>query len=208
MGWTRWGAVAAPGVAAIVSGCTLTVGDAPLVGPDRDFDEAVEVAEAQWAEVTDIAALEGATRWTDLPVSGSADYQGVVSGRASGGVPIDYVADLALAVDFRDRTLSGTVGNMVTDGVAGFSHPDGVVPISGLLARDGGGDTRVVLDGSGLLRGPGMAATYRIDGAGALAGADGRALLGRHATDFEWSQGYLTGTVSSSDGVFSAMAED
>lgn len=204
----RWSAAAAPGLAAMAAGCTLVVGDAPLVGPDRSFEEAMEIAEAQRSDVMDIAAAEGATPWADLPVSGSAEYRGVVSGEAAGGVPIDYVADLALEVDFRDRTVTGTVANMVTDGVAGFTHPDGVVALGGLLAEDRAGDARLVLDGTGNLRGPGMAAAYRIDGAGTLAGADGRAILGRHATDFEWTQGYLEDTISSSDGVFSAVAEE
>lgn len=204
----RWGAVAAPGLAAMATGCTLVVGDAPLVGPDRSFGEAVDIAEAQLADVVDIAAAEGLTAWPDLPASGSADYRGVVRGAAAGGVPIDYVADLALAVDFRDLTVKGTIANMVTDGVGGFTHPDGVVRVDGLIASDRDGDARLVLDGSGRLRGPGMAATYRIDGAGALVGADGQAILGRHATDFEWTQGYLEGTISSSDGVFSAVAEE
>ena len=33
----------------------------------------------------------------------------------------------------------------------------------------------------------------RVDGAGSFVGADGRAMLGGHATDFAWTQGYLDG---------------
>jgi hypothetical protein len=53
-----------------------------------------------------------------------------------------------------------------------------------------------------------MEAGVRVDGAGYLAGEDGRALLGGHATDFDWKRGYLEGTVSRSDGVFSAVAAE
>jgi hypothetical protein len=52
-----------------------------------------------------------------------------------------------------------------------------------------------------------MEADLRVDGAGSLVGADGRAMLGRHATDFTWTRGYLEETISRSDGVFSAVAE-
>jgi hypothetical protein len=52
-----------------------------------------------------------------------------------------------------------------------------------------------------------MEAGVRVDGAGTFVGADGKAMLGRHATDFTWTQGYLVDTVSQSDGVFSAISE-
>ncbi len=158
----------------------------------------MRIAEDQWNEVNGIAVAEGATRFADLPASGSGTYRGAIAGWAEGGIPIDYVADLTVDVDFRDLGVSGEITNMVTDGVAGFTHPNGRIGLYG---------ARIVLDGSGTLRGPGMEAEVRVDGAGSLVGADGRALRGRHATDFAWTQGYLEETVSQSDGVFSGVAE-
>jgi hypothetical protein len=196
---------AALGAGLALAGCEETATGEPLIGPDRSFGAALEIGAAQWEEVGDLADMEGRTRWVELPASGSGDYRGVVTGWASGGVPVDYVADLALEVDFDRREVSGSVENLVTEGVAGFGHPDGQVPLSGVVARDAEGNARIVVDGSGLLRGPGMEATLALDAAGSFAGDEGQALFGQQATDFVWTRGYLEGTVSRSDGVFSAV---
>jgi hypothetical protein len=103
--------------------------------------------------------------------------------------------------------VSGSVSNFVTDGVAGFRHPDGRIGLSGVVVRDGRGDARIVVDGSGVLRGPGIEADYAFDGAGSFVGDRAQGVRGEHATDFLWTRGYLEGTVSRSDGVFSAEAE-
>ena len=195
-------------VAAAVAGCAAIEDEEALIGPDRDFGAAIGIAESQWDEVNRIAALEGTTRFADLPVSGSGTYRGAITGWAAGGIPLDYVADLALDVDFRDLRVSGEVTNMVTEGVGGFRHPDGRIGLHGEIVRDVRGDARIVVDGSGTLRGPGTEADVRIDGAGTFAGDDGRAMHGRHATDFEWVRGYPEGALSRSDGVFSAVAEE
>ena len=208
MRMTRRGIGAALAICSAVAGCGSAEDEDALLGPERSFEEAVEIAEAQWREVGDIEALEGPTRWIDLPVSGSGDYRGVVTGWANGGVPIDYVADLALEVDFDRLDVSGKVSNMVTDGVAGFSHPDGEIALDGVVARDGLGGARMVVDGSRRLRGPGMEATVTIDGAGAFVGDGAAAIRGRHATDFTWTRGYLEGTTSRSDGLFTAVERE
>jgi hypothetical protein len=200
-------AVAMLAVVAAVAGCAAPEDEDALIGPDAGFGSAMRIAEDQWDEVNGIAVSEGVTRFADLPGSGSGTYRGAITGWAEGGIPIDYVADLTVDVDFRDRDVSGEITNMVTDGVAGFTHPDGQVGLYGDIVRDADGEARIVLDGSGTLRGPGMAADVRVDGAGALVGVDGRALRGRHATDFAWTQGYLEETISQSDGVFSGLAE-
>ena len=114
-----------------------------------------------------------------MPASGSGTYRGAITGWAAGGIPIDYVADLTMDVDFRDHDVSGEITNMVTDGVAGFAHPNGGIGLYGDIVRDAEGAARIVLDGSGTLRGPGMEAGVRVDGAGAFVGADGRAMRGR-----------------------------
>jgi hypothetical protein len=194
--------------AGAVAGCAAVEDEGALIGPDAAFGSAVRIAEGQWDEVKGIAAAEGATRFADLPVSGSATYRGAITGWASGGIPIDYVADLTLDVDFRDLRVSGEVANMVTDRRDGFRHPDGRIGLYGGIVRNDRGDARIVVDGSGTLRGPGMETDVRIDGAGTFAGADGRALSGRHATDFTWIRGYPEGALSRSDGVFSAVAEE
>lgn len=194
-------------VAAAVAACEAPEDEEALIGPDAGFGSAIRIAEDQWDEVNGIALSEGATRWAALPNSGSGTYRGAITGWAEGGIPIDYVADLTVDVDFRDRDVSGEITNMVTDGVSGFAHPDGRVGLYGDVLRDASGDARIVLDGSGTLRGPGMEAGVRVDGAGSFVGADGQAMRGRHATDFTWTQGYLEGTVSQSDGVFSAVSE-
>jgi hypothetical protein len=194
-------------VAAAVAGCDASDDEDALIGPDASFGSAIRIAEDQWDEVNGIALSEGATRMADLPASGSGTYRGAITGWAAGGIPIDYVADLTVDVDFRDRDVSGEITNMVTDGVAGFAHPNGEVGLYGDIVRDANGDARIVIDGSGTLRGPGMEAGVRVDGAGAFVGADGQAMLGGHVTDFAWTQGYLVDTVSQSDGVFSAVAE-
>ena len=199
------GAVLGLGLA--LAGCEVAQDEDALIGPDRSFGEALAIGEDQWRRVGAIEAAEGRTRWVELPVSGSGDYRGVVTGWAGGGVPVDYVADLALEVDFRRRDVSGAVSNFVTDGVAGFRHPDGEVRLSGIVARDERGEARIVIDGSGLLRGPGMEAEAVLDGAGHFVGDGAEAIRGGHATDFLWRRGYLEGTVSRSDGVFSAEAE-
>jgi hypothetical protein len=196
------------GLGAFLAACDAPGDDDALIGPDRSFGSALSIAEAQWNEVGGIAAAEGPTRWVDLPASGSGEYRGAITGWAAGGVPIDYVADLALDVDFGRREVSGAVTNMVTDGVAGFTHPDGRIGLHGVVAPDARGAGRIVLDGAGTLRGPGMAADVRIDGAGGFQGTDGRAVRGTHATDFAWTQGYLEQTTSRSDGVFSGLARD
>jgi hypothetical protein len=200
----RWASV---WVVAVLAGCAAPADEAALIGPDADFGSAMRIAEDQWDEVNGIAVAEGATRFVDLPASGSGTYRGAITGWASGGIPVDYVADLTVDVGFRDRDVSGEITNMVTDGVAGFAHPNGRIGLYGDLARDANGDARIVIDGSGTLRGPGMEAEVRVDGAGSFVGEDGRAMLGRHATDFAWTQGYLEETISKSDGVFSAVAE-
>lgn len=202
-----WNGVAALGLCLALAGCELPEEEEALIGPDRSFGEALEIGEAQWRQVGRIEAAEGATRWIDLPASGSGEYRGVVTGLANGGPPVDYVADLALDVDFDRRDVSGSVSNFVTDGVAGFRHPDGQIGLSGVVVRDGRGDARIVVDGSGLLRGPGIEADYALDGAGSFAGDGAQAVRGEHATDFVWTRGYLEGTTSRSDGVFSAEAD-
>jgi hypothetical protein len=194
-------------VAAAVGGCAPIEDEDALIGPDRSFDGAIRIAEAQWDEVNGIALAEGATRFADLPVSGSGTYRGAITGWAAGGIPLDYVADLTIDVDFRDRRVSGEVTNMVTEGIGGFRHPDGRIGLYGEIVRDPKGDSRIVVDGSGTLRGPGDDADVRIDGAGSFAGRDGRGIHGRHATDFEWIRGYPEGALSRSDGVFSAVEE-
>jgi hypothetical protein len=123
-------------------------------------------------------------------------------------VPVDYVADLALDVDFRGREVSGSLTNMVTDGVAGFTHPDGRIGLHGVVARDDRGGARIVVDGSGMLHGPDLAATVRLDGAGGFVGEGGKAVRGTHATDFEWRHGFADGMISRSDGVFSATSRE
>ncbi len=195
----RWG-TGVLAVAAAVAGCGPIGDEDALIGPDRSFGAAIGIAEAQWDEVNRIAAAEGATRFADLPASGSGTYRGAITGWAAGGIPLDYVADLTLDVDFRDLRVSGDVTNMVTDRSDGFRHPDGRIGLYGEIVRDGRGDARIVVDGSGTLRGPGMETDVRIDGAGSFAGADGEAMLGRHATDFEWLRGYPEGALSRSDG--------
>jgi hypothetical protein len=204
---TMRAAAAVLGLGVLIAGCEAAEDEDALIGPDRSFGSALGIARAQWDEVSSLADRQGPTPWVALPASGSADYRGVVTGWANGGVPIDYVADLSLEMDFDRRRLSGTVSNMVTDGVQGFAHPDGRIPVRGVLARGEAGAARMVLDGSGVLRGPGMEATYVIDGAGTFAGRRGQAVAGQHATDFVWTQGFLDGTTSRSDGVFSAVAE-
>ena len=194
-------------MAAVVAGCAPTEDENALIGPDRSFGSAIGIAEAEWDAVNRIAAAEGATRIADLPLSGSGTYRGAITGWAVGGIPLDYVADLTLDVDFRDLNVSGEVANMVTDRSDGFRHPDGRIGLYGEIVRDDRGEARIVVDGAGTLRGPGMETDVRIDGAGSFAGADGRALHGRHATDFEWIRGYPEGALSRSDGVFSAVAE-
>jgi hypothetical protein len=205
MGWL---AVALLGAGTTLAGCEVAEDEDALLGPDRSFREAIQIAETQWREVADIEAIEGPTRWVELPVSGSGMYRGVVAGRANGGVPIDYVADLALEVDFDRRDASGSVRNMVTNGVGGFEHPDGEIGLSGVVARDGDGGARIVVDGSGLLRGPGMEAEVAIDGAGSFVGDRAEAVRGQQVTDFVWTRGYLQGTTSHSDGVFTAVATE
>jgi hypothetical protein len=200
-------AIGVVAVAAAVAGCGPIGDGEALIGPDRSFGAAIGIAEAQWDDVNRIAVAEGATRFADLPLSGSGTYRGAITGWASGGIPLDYVADLTLDVDFRDLRVSGEVANMVTDRTDGFRHPDGRIGLYGEIVRDDRGEARIVVDGAGTLRGPGMETDVRIDGAGAFAGADGRALHGRHATDFEWIRGYPEGALSRSDGVFSAVAE-
>jgi hypothetical protein len=200
-------AIGVVAVAAAVAGCGPIGDGEALIGPDRSFGAAIGIAEAQWDDVNRIAVAEGATRFADLPLSGSGTYRGAITGWASGGIPLDYVADLTLDVDFRDLRVSGEVANMVTDRTDGFRHPDGRIGLYGEIVRDDRGEARIVIDGAGTLRGPGMETDVRIDGAGAFAGADGRALHGRHATDFEWLRGYPAGALSRSDGVFSAVAE-
>jgi hypothetical protein len=194
-------------VVAAVAGCDAPDDEEALIGPDASFGSAIRIAEDQWDEVNGIALSEGATRWVALPGSGSGTYRGAITGWAAGGIPVDYVADLTMDVDFRDRDVSGEITNMVTDGVAGFTHPDGQVGLYGDIVRDANGDARIVIDGSGTLRGPGMEAGVRVDGAGSFVGANGQAMLGGHVTDFAWTQGYLVDTVSQSEGVFSAVAE-
>ena len=189
------------------AGCEAPADEDALIGPDASFGSAIRIAEDQWDEVNGIALSEGATRFADLPASGSGTYRGAITGWAAGGIPIDYVADLTVDVDFRDLDVSGEITNMVTDGVAGFTHPNGRIGLYGDIVRDAEGAARIVLDGSGTLRGPGMEAGVRVDGAGALVGEDGRAMRGGHATYFTWTQGYLEQTVSQSDGVFSAERE-
>jgi hypothetical protein len=193
--------------AAAAAGCAAPDDEDALIGPDADFGAAMRIAEDQWDDVNGIAVAEGATRFVDLPASGSGTYRGAITGWAEGGIPVDYVADLTVDVGFRDRDVSGEITNMVTDGVAGFTHPDGRIGLYGDIVRDADGAARIVLDGSGTLRGPGMEAGLRVDGAGTFVGEDGRAMRGNHATDFAWTQGYLDGTISQSDGVFSAVAE-
>jgi len=195
------------GLGVALAGCEAAEEEDALIGPDRSFREALAIGEAQWRRVGAIEAAEGVTRWVELPASGTGEYRGVVTGWASGGVPVDYVADLALEVDFGRRDVSGSVSNFVTDGVAGFHRPDGRIGLSGVVARDGRGDARIVVDGSGLLRGPGIEADYAFDGAGSFVGDRAQGVRGGHATDFLWRRGYLEGTVSRSDGVFSAEAE-
>jgi hypothetical protein len=197
----------AAALAAAVAGCEAPEDEDALIGPDASFWSAIRIAEDQWDEVNGIALSEGATRFADLPASGSGTYRGAITGWAAGGIPIDYVADLTVDVDFRDLDVSGEITNMVTDGVAGFTHPNGRIGLYGDIVRDAEGAARIVLDGSGTLRGPGMEAGVRVDGAGALVGEDGRAMRGGHATYFTWTQGYLEQTVSQSDGVFSAKRE-
>ena len=208
MGSRRWVGIAVFGLGAALAGCEAAEDEGALVGPDRDFGTALEIGAAQWSRVGGIEAAEGPTRWVELPATGSGGYRGVVTGWAGGGVPVDYVADLALDVDFDRREVSGSAGNFVTNGVSGFRHPEGKIPLSGVVARDGRGEARIVIDGSGLLRGPGIEADYAIDGAGGFVGDRAQGLRGDHATDFRWTQGHLEGTVSRSDGVFSAVADE
>jgi hypothetical protein len=74
-----------------------------LIGPDRSFARRWRSARPSGREVGGIEAAEGKTRWVELPASGTGEYRGVVTGWAGGGVPVDYVADLALEVDFGRR---------------------------------------------------------------------------------------------------------
>ena len=194
-------------VAMGLAGCEGTVDEAALIGPDAEIASAIDTARTRWEAVNRIAVAEGATAFAALPPSGSGTYRGAITGRAAGGIPLDDVADLTLDVDFRDLRVSGDVTNMVTDRSDGFRHPDGRIGLHGEVVRDAGGAARIVVDGSGRLRGPGIETEVRIDGAASFVGADGRALQGRHATDFEWRRGYPEGAVSRSDGVFSAVAE-
>jgi hypothetical protein len=194
-------------LAVVAAGCAPSEDAEALIGPDRSFDAAIGIAAAQWDAANRITAAEGATRFADLPVSGSGTYRGAIAGRAAGGLPLDYVADLTLDVDFRDQRISGDVTNMVTDRTDGFRHPAGMIRLYGDIVRGTSGEARIVIDGSGTLWGPGIETNVWIDGAGAFAGVDGRAMQGRQATDFEWIRGYPEGALSRSDGVFSAMAE-
>ncbi len=200
--------VAMLGVGAILAGCEVPEDGGALVGPERSLSEALEIGAAQWDAVGRIAAVEGPTRWADLPRSGSGAYRGVVTGWAGGGPRLDHVADLALDLDFDRREVSGSVGNFVTEGVAGFRHPEGSVGLSGVLVRDDRGDARIVVGGTGVLEAPGMAARVAMDGTGAILGERAQGIEGRHTTDLEWTEGPLSGAVSRSDGVFSAQARE
>jgi hypothetical protein len=53
-----------------------------------------------------------------------------------------------------------------------------------------------------------MEATVTIDGAGTFVGDRAEAIRGQHATDFTWTRGYLEGTTSRSDGLFTAVERE
>jgi hypothetical protein len=191
---------------ALLAGCEVPGDGGALVGPDRSLSEALEIGAAQWDAVGRIAAVEGPTRWADLPRGGSGAYRGVVTGWSGGGPRLDHVADLALDLDFDRREVSGSVGNVVTEGVAGFGHPEGTVGLSGVLVRGDRGEARIVVGGTGVLEAGGSVAEVTLDGSGALLGGRAQGIEGRHATDFVWTRGPLSGAVSRSDGVFTAVA--
>jgi hypothetical protein len=183
--------------------------DTQLLGPDRSYSKALDIGEEQFTEVMDIADAEGGTPWGDLPNAGSATYDGVITGWADGGAPIDYVADLELKVRFDGNTLNGTIENFVTNGVEGFEHPDGLIRVSGIIEPDEVNEGSLVFTGSGMVGSSDTpAADYFVDATGWFLGDDGRAIVGEHSTDFVWIRGPLNGTTSWSDGVFSGMERD
>jgi hypothetical protein len=182
--------------------------DTQLIGPDRSYSEAIEIGEAQFTEVMDIADAEGGTPWADMPTSGSATYTGVITGWADGGAAIDYVADLELKVKFDGNTLNGTIENFVTNGVPGFEHPEGSISLGGTLQPDDVNEGGLFLDGSGRVSSASAEADYVVDGEGWFVGTDARAIVGLHDSDFVWIRGPLAGTTSFSDGPFSAMESD
>jgi hypothetical protein len=192
-----------------LAGCNGGGGDeAQLIGPDRSYSKALDIGEAQFTEAMDILDAEGGTPWADMPASGTATYNGVITGWADGGPPIDYVADLQLKVTFDGNTLNGTIQNFVTNGVAGFDHPEGKIRLSGSVEPDDVNEGALTLAGSGRLSSGDMAASYAVDGEGWFFGTDARAIGGVHSTDFVWLRGPLAGATSWSDGPFSAMRDD
>jgi len=202
--------IAALGVGLALSGCGGGGDDEDeqLIGADRSYTEALDIGEAQWLEVIDIANAEGGTPWPDMPQSGSATYVGVITGWADGGPAIDYVADLELTADFSGNTIGGTIENVVTNGVTGFDHPDGQIDLSGPILPDSVNEGSLLLTGSGDLSTAAAAARVTVEGEGFFVGTDARAMEGGHLTDFVWSRGTFAGTTSFSDGVFSAIEQD
>jgi hypothetical protein len=202
--------IAALGLGAVLAGCgggsddDDDVDDA-LIGPNRSYSEALVIAEEQWNLVTDLGMAEGGTPWADMPTSGSATYQGVITGWADGGPAISYVADLELEVDFSANGVTGTIGNVVTDGIADFQHPVGQVNLSGVVQPDSVNEGSLLLSGTGALSNAAAAATVVVDAEGFFLGTDARAIEGSHLTDFIWTKGPLTGSTSFADGLFSAV---
>jgi hypothetical protein len=182
------GRMVAAAALTVLAGCSGGGGgdddSAELIGPDRSYTKAIEIADDQWVTVSNIQAAEGWTAWTDMPAMGTGSYRGVISGGTNGGEPVDYVADLALRVNFDNAAVTGSVENMVTDHATDFVHPEGTVRLNGRIEPDEYDTGVILIGGSGTLQTDDVEATVVVDGIGDFVGTDGRGIMGGHLTDF------------------------
>jgi hypothetical protein len=180
-----------------------------LIGPNRSYEEAVSIAKTLRVDVLEIAETEHSTRLSEMPVSGTAQYRGVINGRAEEGFPIDYVADLALEMEFDAGDVSGKVSNFVTDGLPSLTHPNGEIDLEGSISWDRRTDQAYAdFNGSGPLEWPGQVAIVTVDAGGTFTGDEAQAIIGGNATEFRWTGGFLTDTTSQTYGEVSAIVTE
>ncbi len=194
------------GVAACSGGDGAGAGEDPLIGPSRSYSAALEISDTLMARVSQIAYDEGATRLSEMPASGTAQYRGVIAGSAESGYPVDYVGNLAIEIEFDGRDVSGQVSNFAMDGLLGLVRPRGEIDLRGSLELNSRTQQELVLfEGSGPLQWPGQRATVTIVGGGNFVGDEAQAISGSHGTEFKWTEGFVAEGASQTYGTFSAM---
>lgn len=140
---------------------------------ERTLQDALRGAEQLLAEV----ALLDFSQASDIPLSGSASYEGYIVAD-SPGLDNGFIGDLAMSVDFGTSAITGTASNFLDEAETNYSGTLNVSNGSINRTANPATDFQFAADLDGVISGGGQDYTFDSDLRGSFVGTNQDAMLG------------------------------